>query len=83
MVLLGDEAQVEAWFGPFSKVLLLKQDRYTVCVECTIGSKIVLEAPNWAPRWRGSWNLVLVYLETVLVSVQDRYIIWFAPNDVS
>jgi hypothetical protein len=37
--LLGDEAQVEARFGPCM-----------VCVECIIGSKIVLKAPNGTPR---------------------------------
>jgi hypothetical protein len=27
-------------------VLILTQDRYTVCVECTIGSEIVLDTPD-------------------------------------
>ena len=36
---LGDEAQVEARFGISDIVLILKQDRSTVCVERTIGSK--------------------------------------------
>jgi hypothetical protein len=31
-------------------VLLLMQDWCTVCVERTVGSKIVLEAPNRTPR---------------------------------
>ena len=30
-------------------VLILKQDRCTVCVECTIGSNIVLDAPDRTP----------------------------------
>jgi hypothetical protein len=30
--------------------LILTQDRCTVCVERTIGSKIVLDAPNGTPR---------------------------------
>jgi hypothetical protein len=42
-------------------VLVLTQDRCTVCTERTIGSQIVLDALN-----------VLVRLETVLVLVQDR-----------
>jgi hypothetical protein len=31
-------------------VLNLTQDRSVVCVECTIGSKIVLDAPDGTPR---------------------------------
>jgi hypothetical protein len=42
---LGDEAQVEPCFGPY-----LKQDRCTVCVEYTIGSKIILDASNGTLR---------------------------------
>jgi hypothetical protein len=45
MVLPDNKAQVEARFGPFKIVLLLTQDRCTVCVERTIGSKIILDAP--------------------------------------
>ena len=50
MVLLGDEAQVEARFGPLEIVLMLSQDRCTVCVKRVIGSKIVLDAPDGTPR---------------------------------
>ena len=46
MVPLGDESQVEARFGILDIVLILKQDRCTVCVERTIGSEIVLDAPD-------------------------------------
>ena len=46
MVPIGDEAQVEARFGISDIVLILKQDRCTVCVEHTIGSEIVLDAPD-------------------------------------
>jgi hypothetical protein len=31
-------------------VLILTQDRCTVCVERTIGSKIILDAPDGTPR---------------------------------
>ena len=31
-------------------VLILKQDRCTVCVEPTIGSEIVFDAPDGTPR---------------------------------
>ena len=46
MVPLGDGAQVEARFGLTDMVLILMQDRCTVCVERTIGSEIVLDAPD-------------------------------------
>jgi hypothetical protein len=42
MVLIGDEAQVEARFVYLEIVLILMQDRCTVYAECTIGSKIIL-----------------------------------------
>ena len=55
---------------------ILTQDRCTVCVEHTIGTKVALDAPDGTPRRHGSCrNLVLVRLETVLVSVQDRCMI--------
>jgi hypothetical protein len=31
-------------------VQILMQDRCTVCAECTIGTKIVLDAPDGTPR---------------------------------
>jgi hypothetical protein len=31
-------------------VLILTQDRCTVCVECTIDSEIILDAPDGTPR---------------------------------
>ena len=43
MVLLGDEAQVQAHFGLF-------RDRCTVSAERTIGSGIVLNAPDETSR---------------------------------
>ena len=49
-VLLGDEAHVEARFGPFGDSANLDRDRCTVCAERTIGSEIVLDAPNGTPR---------------------------------
>jgi hypothetical protein len=51
MVPLGDEVQVEALVLVLSdKALILTQDRCTVCVELTIGSEIVLDAPDGTPR---------------------------------
>jgi hypothetical protein len=51
MVLLSDEAQLEARFGI---VLIFTQDRFTVCVKRTIGLEIILDAPVGTPRLRGS-----------------------------
>ena len=31
-------------------VLMLTQDRCTVCAKCTIGSEIILDAPDATPR---------------------------------
>ena len=45
MVLLCDEAQVEARFGPSGDRVNLDTDRCTVCTKRTIGSEIVLDAP--------------------------------------
>jgi hypothetical protein len=50
MVLLADEAQVEVILVRLEIVLILKQDRCTVCAERTIGSKIILDAPDGTPR---------------------------------
>ena len=50
MVLLSDEAQVQARFGLFSDSTVLTQDRCTVCAERTLGSEIVLNAPDGTPR---------------------------------
>jgi hypothetical protein len=43
MVLLGDEAQVEACFIRLKIVLILTQDTCTVCGKRTMGSEIVLD----------------------------------------
>ena len=45
MVLLGDEAQLEARFSPLEIVIILTQDGCMVCSERTIGSKIILTHP--------------------------------------
>jgi hypothetical protein len=45
MVLVVDEAQAKACFGPFKIVLIMLQDRCTVCTEDTIGSEIILHTP--------------------------------------
>ena len=38
-------------------VLILTQDRCTVCAEHTIGSEIILDAPDVTPRCRGSCGI--------------------------
>ena len=50
MVHLGDEAQVVAGFSPFGDNVIFMQDRCTVCTERTIGSEIILDAPDGTPR---------------------------------
>ena len=46
MVLLGEEAHVESWFFCLEIVLILMQDRCTVCMEHTICSEINLDTPD-------------------------------------
>jgi hypothetical protein len=82
MVLLCDEAQLEPLSILLGIVLILTQDRCTVCVERTIGSEIVGECTQWNSlvTWV-MWNLVLVHLETVLVSkCRCKICSRFAPN---
>ena len=50
LVLLGDEAQVEACFGPFGDGANLDANGCAVYVECTIGLEIILDAPDGTPR---------------------------------
>ena len=50
MVLLRDEAQVETSFGPFGGSANLDADRCMVCAKRTIGSKIIVDAPDGTPR---------------------------------
>jgi hypothetical protein len=59
--------------GHLEIVLILTQDWCMICAERTTGSEIILHAPDKTPRssltWV-MWNLILVRLETMLVSVQ-------------
>jgi hypothetical protein len=50
MDLLGDIGHLESRFNPFGDVVLLVQDRCTVCAKHSIGTKIVLDAPDGTPR---------------------------------
>ena len=50
MVILGDVGHVESRLVHLEMVLVLVQDRCTVCAKHTIGSDIVLDAPDGTPR---------------------------------
>jgi hypothetical protein len=50
MVLLGDEAQVEARFGSFRDSANLEANTCMVCGERTIGSKIIFDTSDGTPR---------------------------------
>ena len=50
MVALGDEAQVEAHFSPLGNSANLDAYMCTVCAKRTIGSVIILDAPDGTPR---------------------------------
>ena len=53
-------------------VLILTQDRCTVCTERTIGSESFWTHPMELLGAWVMWNIVSVRLETMLVSVLDR-----------
>ena len=50
MELLGDVGHVESCSVRLEMVLLLVQDRCTVCAQRTIGADIVEDAPDGTPR---------------------------------
>ena len=50
MVLLGEEAQVEAHFWRVEMILFLTRDGCTVGAEHTIGLEIILDTPDGTPR---------------------------------
>jgi hypothetical protein len=52
-------------------VLILTQHSFLICAERNNGSQIILDAPEELLDGV-MWSLVLVHLETVLVSLQDR-----------
>ena len=49
MVLLCDEAQVEAHFDPLGDSFNFDVDRCMVCAKRTVGSEIILETPDGSP----------------------------------
>ena len=50
MELLGDVGHLESRSVRSEMALVLVQDRCTVCAERTMGSEIVLDAPDGTPR---------------------------------
>ena len=50
MELLGDVGHVESCLVRLEMVLLLVQERCTVCAQCTIGPDIIYDAPDGNPR---------------------------------
>jgi hypothetical protein len=76
MGLLGDEAQVEARFGPFGDSATL--DARLVHGLCQtyrrLGNSIGGTRWNSKVMWV-MWNLVSICFETVLASVQDRCLV--------
>ena len=57
MELLGDVGHVESHSVRLEMVLVLVQDRCTVCAKRTIGSDIVLDAPDGTLWRRGSCGI--------------------------
>jgi hypothetical protein len=58
MVLLGYGAQVDARFNLCEIVLIMIQDRCTVCTEHTTSSEIIMDAADGTPRRRGSCEIL-------------------------
>ena len=50
MKLLGDVGHLKSRLVRLEMVLLLVQDRCTVCAQRTIGPDVVLDAPDGNPR---------------------------------
>jgi hypothetical protein len=47
--LLGDVGHVESRFGQSKMVLVSMQERCMACAKRTIGSEVILEAPDGTP----------------------------------
>jgi hypothetical protein len=62
MVLLVNEAQLKGCLVCLEIVLILMQDRSMVSVEHTIGSEIILDAPNGTPMSHGSCGISLQFV---------------------
>ena len=75
MELLGDVGHVESHSVRLEMVLVLVQDRGTVCAKSTIGSDIVLTHPMKLFGDVGHVESCSVCLEMVFVLVHDRCIV--------
>jgi len=77
MVLLGDEAQVEAHFGAFGDSASLHSRQVHGLRRMYHRLRNQFRHTRWNSyvTWV-MWNLVSVHLETVLVSVQDRRMVY-------
>jgi hypothetical protein len=73
MVRLGDEAQVVACLGPFGDCVIVGARQVHGLRQMYHRLRIHFGRTRWNSyvMWV-MWNLVLVYLETVSVLVQDR-----------
>jgi hypothetical protein len=92
MIPPGDEDQLEACLLCFKIVLILTQARCAVCAKRTIGSEIVLNAPDGTPRLVGHVESRFGPFGDSVLSVQYRCtvctehtigsgIVWDAPDD--
>ena len=57
MELLGDVGHVESRLVRMEMVLMLVQGRCMVYAKCTVGSDIVLDAPDGTPSLHGSCGI--------------------------
>jgi hypothetical protein len=57
MEVLGDVGQVECCFGLNEDRVALVQERCTVCAEHSIGSEIILDAPDGTPSGSSFWSV--------------------------
>jgi hypothetical protein len=73
MVLLVDEAQVDARLVCLEIVLILTQDRSTLFADCTIGLEITLDAPSGTPRLRGSCGISLRSWRKIVHGLHQMY----------
>jgi uncharacterized membrane protein len=53
-------------------VLVSVQDRCMVCAKHTVGSEIVLDAPNSTPMWQAQVDALFSSFDIVLIMTQDR-----------
>jgi hypothetical protein len=72
MALLGSRIMWRLFLVRLGTVLTLTQDRRAVWAKSTVGSEIVLDAPDGTLGDVGHVESCLVRLETMLLSVQDR-----------